>query len=431
MDDLINIKKDLFDTWIGLDKPIGMKLLEYLVSENIQPKDYFSHVCQSIMTDDNIGTSITNLQLKDLLLKFGLINSQDEDNNDLILGELTHASMILDNTENILPDDFGNIVHEEVEGQKTACARNFDQMAKALHNIPIIGDTVVVTEGPYKYNIGFVKEHNDDGTISVFFNTAVYTGTLEQELLEGKEYQIHSSQHGDTCTGVVKKIDGDIHVVITNILLKFNNSSIHIQSKHGEQPVEFDIVNFIQGINKGKQAFITKINENIYTVILLNGTQLNAQSNEITLYSGHLVSYDENSQHPHLPTPGIQLPTSTRIPMPLFDPPTRDENPIPERESNILCCAFPTLFQTGNADLNAPRLRSLHDGKEDALEGFIRHCHFWHDNRFTKHNRFFYCLFNRLLRFKLFKTKSYYMKNKKPTAEDFLPKNKNKKPSEK
>ena len=169
MDDLINIKKDLFDTWMELAKPIGNHLLQYFFSKKVDPKDYFIHVCQSIISEYNKGASITHLQLIDFLIKLGCLDIGNQDNNDLILGELTHASMVLEDTEHALPDDFGNIVHEEMEGQKTACSRNFDEMAKAIHNIPSIDDTVVVTEGSYKYNIGIVKEHNEDGDISVFF----------------------------------------------------------------------------------------------------------------------------------------------------------------------------------------------------------------------------------------------------------------------
>ena len=161
-------------------------------------------------------------------------------------------------------------------------------------------------------------------------------------------------------------------------------------------------------------------------MILLNGTQLDVQHNEIKLVNTNAFTSDQSSQQPILPSPGIQIPAGNRIPMPLFDPPTRDENPIPERVSNILSCAFPTLFQTGEADINAPRLRSLDNQKDNALEGFTRHCLYWHDNRFAKHPRFLYCLFNRIYRYKLFKTKGYFLKAKKPTAEDFLPKNKKK-----
>ena len=137
------------------------------------------------------------------------------------------------------------------------------------------------------------------------------------------------------------------------------------------------------------------------------------QYDEIKVWSGNNSSSDKSSQQPLLPSPGVQLPTGGRIPMPLFDPPTRDENPIPERESNILSCSFPSLFQTGDADINAPRLRSLENEKENHLEAFTRHCLYWHDNRFAKHPRFLYCCFNKIYRFKLFKTKGYFMKAKK------------------
>ena len=425
MDDIINIQKDLFDKWIELCKPIGYMLSQYYSDKKIQPEDLFSHVCQEIIIKDyNIGSSITNLQLVDLLIKLKLINIEDQNNGDLILGELTHASMILEGTENTNPTEFGNIVHGEAEGQITACGRNFDEMSKAIYNTPSIDDVVVVTKGDYKYNIGIVKEHNEDGNILVFFETVVYTGSLEQQLLEGKEYEIQSSQDGTSLRGVAKTIDGNIYVVIANILLKLDNSDLHIQSKPTEQPVQFDLVTLLHGSNKGKQAFIKEKNGNNYKAIFWNGNQQDLNRNDLKVLISLNESSNQNSQHPHLSTPGIELSTDARNPMPLFEPPIRDENPIPERDSNILACAFPTLFQTGEGDIYAPRLRSLNQGNKSGLDGYIRHCVHWHDNRFAMHPRFLYILFNRLQRCLLLQTKTFYLKNKKPTPEDFLPKNK-------
>ena len=342
------------------------------------------------------------------------------------MGELTHASMQLEDIENTLPADFGNVVQGEDEGQITACSRNFDEIAKVVHNIPSIGDSVVITEGMYKYNLGLVKHHNEDDTIQVFFDKAIYSGPLQQQLIEGNRYLIDASPEGPTLTGEIKRVDDNLHVVFTNIYINFGLASLHLQSRIGDIPIKYDIVHFLTGINKDKQACVYNKKGNTYSVILLNGTQLDVQHNEIKLVNTNAFTSDQSSQQPILPSPGIQIPAGNRIPMPLFDPPTRDENPIPERESNILSCAFPTLFQTGEADINAPRLRSLDNQKDNALEGFTRHCLYWHDNRFAKHPRFLYCLFNRIYRYKLFKTKGYFLKAKKPTAEDFLPKNKKK-----
>ena len=66
---------------------------------------------------------------------------------------------------------FGNVIHEESEGQKTACSRTFDAIAQAIHHIPIVDDLVVVKDGAFKYNMGKVQGYHDDGSISVFFKT--------------------------------------------------------------------------------------------------------------------------------------------------------------------------------------------------------------------------------------------------------------------
>ena len=112
--------------------------------------------------------------------------------------------------------------------------------------------------------------------------------------------------------------------------------------------------------------------------------------------------------------------------MPVFEGPMRDENPIPERESNILSCAFPKLFQTGIGDIYAPQLRALDEDGADAIQAFVHHCLYWKDNRFSKHPRFLYVLYNRMLGQKLLKTKSFYLKQRKPTPADFLPENRKK-----
>ena len=112
--------------------------------------------------------------------------------------------------------------------------------------------------------------------------------------------------------------------------------------------------------------------------------------------------------------------------MPLLEGPAREETPIPENQSNIFAAAFPTLFQEGIGDIHAPRLRSLDEYGADALLVWLRFCLYWHDNRFAKHVRFFYCGFNQWLRRKVAASKSFFIKNRKPTPTDFLPENKKK-----
>ena len=246
-------------------------------------------------------------------------------------------------------------------------------------------------------------------------------------MIEGNTYSIDISPEGPTLTGEIKRFDNSLHVIFTNIYLEFSTASLHLQSRIGDIPAKYDRVSLLTGIDKDKQAFICNKDGNTYSLILFNGTHLDVQHDEIKLWTNNDASLDQSSQQPILQSPGVQIPAGNRIPMPLFDPPTRDDNPIPERKSNIFSCAFPKLFQTGEADINAPRLRSLDDQKENALEGYARHCLYWHDNRFANHPRFLYCLYNRINRYKLYKTKGYFLKSKKPTAEDFLPKNKKKK----
>ena len=199
---------------------------------------------------------------------------------------------------------------------------------------------------------------------------------------------------------------------------------MHIQSKSGSNLQIHDKVVIKGGVHRGQRACIINKSENALQIILMDGEALNVNAEEVSIWNEGLGT--DRSQQPPLPSAGVHVPGKSKIPMPLFEGPVRDEKPIPERESNILCYAFPKLFQTGVGDIYAPRLRSLDEGGQDALKVFINHCLHWHDNRFAKHPRFLYVLYNRLLRMKLLQTKSFYMKKRNPTPTDFLPENRKK-----
>ena len=139
---------------------------------------------------------------------------------------------------------------------------------------------------------------------------------------------------------------------------------------------------------------------------------------------------EPESQDPALANPGITIPNHSRNPMPLFEYPSRDENPIPEREANLIACAFPKLFQTGVGDMNQPRLRSLDEFKGDKIKMFTNQCIYNKDPRFVEHPRFCYVMFNKDKRYEMNQTKSFFLKHRKPTSEDFLPENRKKTISE-
>ena len=63
MDDVIKIKKHLFDKWIEMCKPIGIKLLDHLLSEGVEQKDFFSAVSQKTNIEYTTDAFLTNKQL--------------------------------------------------------------------------------------------------------------------------------------------------------------------------------------------------------------------------------------------------------------------------------------------------------------------------------------------------------------------------------
>jgi hypothetical protein len=115
--------------------------------------------------------------------------------------------MELEDTDNAIPDNFGNVIHKEEEGKKNACSRNFDAIAKVLHGMPSVDESVVVKEGAFKYNMGVVETVNEDGSISVNFPKAIYSGSVSEHMSPGREIEIDTTQFGHI-SGNVTNIDG-------------------------------------------------------------------------------------------------------------------------------------------------------------------------------------------------------------------------------
>ena len=92
------------------------------------------------------------------------------------------------------------------------------------------------------------------------------------------------------------------------------------------------------------------------------------------------------------PPPGIPAPEIRRTPI--------DEISGKER---VLSQAFPTLYPTGLADINTPRLRSV------ALKDYARHLLCWHDTRFAQHARWRFLVFNMFMRQRARSTAQFYV----------------------
>ena len=107
MDDFINIKQDLFDKWLQMAKNIGNRLLEYLFEKKVPPVDYFNHISSAILPESPSSTSFTTKQLVDFMESLDLMDkASHSDNHDLLVGELTHASMDLEGTNDEVPNNF-------------------------------------------------------------------------------------------------------------------------------------------------------------------------------------------------------------------------------------------------------------------------------------------------------------------------------------
>ena len=92
-----------------------------------------------------------------------------------------------------------------------------------------------------------------------------------------------------------------------------------------------------------------------------------------------VLSLDQDTTEANLILEGI---TGHRLPSSLPAPSIR-QTPIDEASGRerILSLTFPTLYPTGQADLNTPRLREM------PLKDYARHLISWHDQRFTRHAR--------------------------------------------
>ncbi len=79
--------------------------------------------------------------------------------------------------------------------------------------------------------------------------------------------------------------------------------------------------------------------------------------------------------------------------------------PLDEASGNerIFTMAFPTLYPTGRADFNSPRLRSV------TLSDYARHLLCYHDGRFGRHPRWRFLVFNMIMRRKAASAARFYV----------------------
>lgn len=79
--------------------------------------------------------------------------------------------------------------------------------------------------------------------------------------------------------------------------------------------------------------------------------------------------------------------------------------PLDEASGNerIFTMAFPTLYPTGRADFNSPRLRTV------SLGDYARHLLCYHDGRFGRHPRWRFLVFNILMRQKAASAARFYV----------------------
>jgi ATP-dependent DNA helicase PIF1 len=96
----------------------------------------------------------------------------------------------------------------------------------------------------------------------------------------------------------------------------------------------------------------------------------------------------------------VRPPCSLHIPAPSIRQTPIDEAAGRER---IFTQAFPTLYPTGAADINTPRLREV------TLKEYARHLLCWHDGRFARHARWRFLVFNMIMRKAARSTAQFYV----------------------
>ena len=115
-----------------------------------------------------------------------------------------------------------------------------------------------------------------------------------------------------------------------------------------------------------------------------------------------VLSLDQEATEANLILEAItgRKPPPTGIPAPSIRRTPIDEASGRER---ILSLAFPTLYPTGQADWNTPRLRTV------PLIDYARHLLCWHDQRFARHARWRFLVFNMYMRQKARSTAQFYV----------------------
>ena len=282
MQDSVLITQDVFLKWVELAKPIAYKLHQYLEAQEIPITDYFAHVSEQTRREDNSGDkdSLDNERLQQFLQDSSLLDANDSaTNRDLVLGELTHTVMEMENTEDEPPVQCGNIAHGEEEAQRDACTRFFNDMTRAVHHIPCLGDSVVVTSGALRLNIGTVQSENDDGSVQVLFD----------HLPPGAGPPFMENLQVDC---------------------------LHIQSKPGALPIPSDLVR----LEHGARALFIEQKAGEYVLQTVDGQVVSAEPSTVAL-----IEYPPSATS----ASGRQCTQQNRTPLPVFDPPVRDENPIP------------------------------------------------------------------------------------------------------
>ncbi|EKD12123.1 ATP-dependent DNA helicase PIF1 [Drepanopeziza brunnea f. sp. 'multigermtubi' MB_m1] len=76
-------------------------------------------------------------------------------------------------------------------------------------------------------------------------------------------------------------------------------------------------------------------------------------------------------------------------------------------KQHLFSLAFPTLFLTGASDFHTQRFRKV------SIKDYAEHLMRYRDGRFATHSRFRFYLFNILMRLKVAKVSSYFVKSRK------------------